>query len=262
VVIDGERERTVAINATADPVSVGVVDAVLVCVKCYSTESAIQSAQPMVGRDTVVASIQNGWGNGEIISQTVVPDRVVLGITYHSATVIEPGRVAHTDAGPTILGPFDTGSLTAAEQIGSALRTAGFDIDVTTDIHRQMWRKLTLNSADLPVAALTGLRSAGTAADPFFSVVEALARETMAVGQVLGFDFSADDEVARLRGVLTAAGEGKASMLQDVENGRRTEIDVINGAVVRLALEFGVPVPTNAVMYDLMKGYEQAHGLS
>jgi 2-dehydropantoate 2-reductase len=262
VIIGPGGERTLAVAATADAATVGHVDLLLVLVKCYSTAAAMQAALPMLGPDTIVASLQNGWGNGDVLAAHVPPERLIVGLTYHGATVLSPGRVHHTIAGPTRLGPLDDRAMRAAERVGAMLADAGFEVEVRPDIRRQMWRKLALNTSDLAVASLTGLTAEGTANDPPYAVVEALARETLTLGNAMGFELDVDAEVADLRQILIDAGDGKASMLQDIERGRRTEVDVIYGAVVRLSKQLGVPTPINSVMYDLIRGFERAHGLS
>ena len=93
------------------------------------------------------------------------------------------------------------------------------------------------------------------------ALVDGLITETVSVGRAQGFDVDESERFEAVHGVLAAAGDGKASMLQDVEGGRRTEIDVINGAVVRVGGDVHVDVPLNTAMVALIKGYEAAHGL-
>ena len=259
VLVTAEGERTLDVAASDDPAAVGVVDAVIVFVKSYQTEAALEFAGPLIGPDTVVATLQNGWGNGDVIARRVPAERVVIGINYHSGTVLEPGRVAHTNTGPTRIGPLTGADTSATDRLAEPLRAAGFEVEVTSDIRRQVWRKLTLNSAALPVAALTRLNAGAMADGPPFRLVEQLARETVEVGHAMGFELDPDEEVDYVRTILVGAGDGKASMLQDVEAGRRTEIEVVNGAVSGIAADLGVAAPLNHAMADLVRGYEQAH---
>jgi 2-dehydropantoate 2-reductase len=259
VLVTDDGERTLTVDASDDPAALGVVDAMIVFVKCYHSQAALEFAAPMIGPDTIVATLQNGWGNGEVIAGHVPADRVVIGINYHSGTVLEPGRVAHTNTGPTKIGPLTGTDTSAAERLAEPLRAAGFEVEVTADIRRQVWRKLTLNSAALPVAALTRLHAGAMADGPAFQVVEQLARETVTVGHAMGFELDPGAEVDYVRSILIGAGDGKASMLQDVEAGRRTEIEVVNGAVASIAASLGMEAPLNHAMADLVRAYEQAH---
>src|SRR5579862_8706735 len=110
------RARTHRVVATAEPSSAGPMDLLLVLVKCYSTEAAIRAAAPMIGARTLVASLQNGWGNADVLGRAVSPEQLVVGITYHSATVLEPGEVEHTDTGATRLGQLHDAATGAAER--------------------------------------------------------------------------------------------------------------------------------------------------
>ena len=260
--VDQQGERVIRVRATTNPASIGKPDVVFVFVKCYQTESALAFGRPLLGDQTLVTTLQNGWGNGDVLAGVVPVDRVVVGINYHSGTVLEPGKVAHTRSGSTVIGPWDGQSEAAARRIGEVFERAGLPTEVTLNIREKVWGKVTLNSATLPVAALTRLR-AGRIGEPgaVLEVVHGLARETVAVGRSLGFEIDPDEEIATIDRVLREAGDGKASMLQDIEANRQTEIDVINGAVVRLGDEHGVPVPLNRVMLALVKGYEQAQGI-
>src|ERR671925_75137 len=98
------------------------VDIVVFFVKCYHTRPAAQSARPLVGPDTVVASLQNGWGNGDVLASVYPPEQVVVGVTYNSGTVLGLGKVAHPGVGPTHMGPFADGSVDGAERLAGALR--------------------------------------------------------------------------------------------------------------------------------------------
>jgi 2-dehydropantoate 2-reductase len=251
------------IPATTDPASLGTVDAVILFVKCYQTEAAAELARPLVGPDTIVASLQNGWGNEDILARHYGAQRVVAGVTYHSARTSELGRVAHTSRGPTYIGPFDGGGLDAAQRLGRALSDVGIETHVTPAIGTQMWQKLVLNCATLPVAALSGLSTSGLGSVPDVrELVLQVAAETCAVARAAGYDVDPAERIETISRALDGGGDGKASMLQDIEAGRRTELDVITGAVLRQARTSGVDAPLNGLLFALVRGYEQAHGLA
>jgi 2-dehydropantoate 2-reductase len=262
VVTKDGRERTVPVAAATDPASVGPVDLAVVFVKCYHTEVAAQSLGPLLGDETAVVSLQNGWGNEEILARHVGVNRVVAGVTYNSGTVVDLGKVAHTGVGPTIVGPFEGADLAGARRVAEALESAGFDVTVSAEIRTEIWKKLVLNAATLPQSALTGLRIAPLGEPgPMLDLVDDAAREATAVARAAGYDIDADERIAMAHGLLSRGGDGKASMLQDFEAGRRTEVDVITGAVLREAERFGIDVPVNRTLYALVKGWERAHGL-
>ena len=113
---DGSRSVT-RLPATDDPSSVGPVDLIVNFVKCYHTEAAIRSAAPMIGSGTAVLSLQNGWGNAPRIAGIVGEDRVLVGLTYHSGMLLEPGRVKHPGSGMTYVGELSGKTTQRLERI-------------------------------------------------------------------------------------------------------------------------------------------------
>jgi 2-dehydropantoate 2-reductase len=263
-VVRGKTERTVPVSATNNPAEVGPVDVALFFVKGYHTEAAARFAEPLVGPGTTVASLQNGWGNGDVLAAAFGPDRLVIGVTYHSGTGAGLGRVNHTNLtdAPTFVGPWTEAGAYRAGTLAALLRAGGFAAEVAADVRSEIWRKVTLNAAALPTSALTGYTAGALAADArMMWLVDELAGEAVAVGLAAGFDIDLHERLEKIHAALPAAGTGKASMLQDVEAGRRTEIATINGAVVRLGAAHGLAVPMNRAMVALVEGYERARGL-
>ncbi len=261
-IVRGEEETTTRVPATTDPGSVGPVDVVVFCVKCYQTASAAELARPLVGPDTVVASLQNGWGNGDVLAKVYPADQITVGVTYHSGLVQAPGRVVHPAEQPTIVGSFTDGKSGDAARLAQALDDAGLEANVVSPIRPEIWKKLILNAATLPTAALTGMNAGAlTACEDTRGLVTDTAREAVTVARALGYDINPQERVDAIHALLAKAGPSKASMLQDFEAGRRTEIDVINGAVMRAADETGVAVPLNRALVQLVKGWESLRGL-
>jgi 2-dehydropantoate 2-reductase len=255
-------ERTVRVPATGDPASVGHVDLAVFFVKCYHTASAAETARSLVGRDTVVASLQNGWGNGDVLAAAYDSGQIVVGVTYNSGTVLELGKVAHPGVGATYLGPFEGDSVEGAERLAQVLQDGGFKAHVTTPIRPEIWKKLILNAATLPTASLAGMNAGAlTAHELMHGLVTDTAREAVVVARALGYDIDEQERVDTIHTLLERAGPTRGSMLQDFEAGRQTEIDVINGAVVKAGDERGIPVPLNRAFVALVKGWESMHGV-
>jgi len=255
-VVRGDEETVTRVPATTDPTSVGEVDIVVFFTKCYHTAVAAEGARPLVGPTTVVASLQNGWGNGDTLAAAFPPEQVVVGVTYNSGLLEGPGRVVHPAEQPTLVGSFvDDGD--GASRLADAIATAGFEASLASPVRPEIWKKLILNAATLPSAALTGMHAGalGECEDTRALVLDTT-REAVAVAQALGYEIDYEERIDTILGLLEKAGPSKASMLQDVEAGRRTEIDVINGAVVKAADEQGVEVPINRALVQLIKGWE------
>lgn len=262
-VVRGEEASITRIRATTDPAEIGPVDAAIFFVKCYHTASAAELARPLVGPATTIASLQNGWGNGDVLAAVYPPEQIVVGVTYNSGLVIEPGVVMHPADQPTLVGPFVNGDAARAERLAGALESGGLTATVATPVRPEIWKKLILNAATLPTAALTGMNAGALAGHAGMrELVAETAREASTVAQALGYPIDAEERVDTILALLERAGPTKASMLQDFEAGRRTEVDVINGAVVDAAATQAVSVPLNRAFVALVKGWETMRALA
>lgn len=249
--------RVIPVRATTDPAGEPPVDMLVLFVKCYATDAALELAAPLIGGGTLVLSLQNGWGNAARITAVVAPERVFAGVTYHSATLVAPGVVDHTAVGRTYLGPVAGGARSDAERLAAALVGAGLEAEVSDEIAALMWRKLMLNASANPIAALTGLRAGALVEVPeVLELIERIVREVAAVGQARGDVIDFDRAVADVRDSLVKAGPAVSSMRQDVAAGRKTEFDVVTGAVLREAEQTGADAPLTRVLHALISGYE------
>jgi len=253
--------RTFQIKATDDATAIGQSEIVIFFTKSHHTEAAASLARPLVGPDSTVISLQNGWGNSDRLATIFPPEQMAMGVSYHSAKVLAPGRIAHTsDTGPTFVGPYQSDkSIERAQGVGDALNGGGIQTIVTADITTEVWKKLILNCATLPVSGLTRLTTGGMGQHAGIGALgDELAREAAAVARGLGLNIDDEERLTTIHNQLAVAGPGKASMLQDVEAQRKTEIEVVNGAVVREGDRLGIPVPLNRAMVALIGGLEQS----
>ena len=252
----GERE-TIRVRATTTPADAGVVDVALVFVKCYHTEAAVKSALPIVGPRTVVLSLQNGWGNAARISAIVGADKVLVGVTYHSATLAGAGHVQHMAKGVTHLGGLGGAADARLPEIAAAFTAAGIETHVSQTIREQIWSKLALNVCSLPTSSLLRCYAGDLVQRPgTVALMQALLREVVAVATALGIKLDYTERWTAISTLLEKATTAKASMLQDVMARRRTEIDVINGAIVAEGARFGIATPHNETLVDLIKALE------
>ena len=259
-----EKDGTVPVipvPATDDPASVGPVDLVVNFVKCYHTEAAIRAAAPMIRSDTAVLSLQNGWGNAPRIASIVGKDRVLVGLTYHSGTLLGPGRVKHPGSGMTFIGKLTEGSDGRLDEVVAAFRAARIETTRSERILDEVWKKLALNACTLPTAALLRfLAHELVAFDGARKMMAAILEEVVAVAGAQGIRLDYEERWNAITGLLEKAVGGKASMLQDVEAGRQTEIEVINGAIVAAGERAGIATPFNSAMVWMVEA-AQAHYL-
>jgi len=262
LIIEGKdgTARTVRVPATTDPASIGPVELVIVFVKCYHTEAAVRSAAPLLGPDTVVLSLQNGWGNAPRIATIVGPERVVVGVTYHSATVRAPGRVLHAGKGPTFLGEIGQPVSGRVQNIAETFQAADIPALPSNTVLEEIWKKLALNAATLPTSATIGITADRLLDTPEMQgLMQALLKEVVAVANAQGISLDFTERWQAISGLLGRLAPGtKGSMLQDVENRRQTEIDVINGAIVAAGEQTGIPTPYSRAIVALVKALERS----
>lgn len=257
---DGSRRHR-AVRVTTDPTEVGVVDLVQVSVKGYHTTAAAELALPMVGPHTYVLSLQNGLKNLQRIQAVVGPEKVVGGVTAYSAMPLSHTLIKYNGGmGGIYIGRYDSADDPGLDRLVDMFIAAGFEAHrIFGDVREPIWRKLLANSSVNAVAALTGLT--GTEIrdiEPANRLVRAMVQEVAAVARAQGFSFPEldhpDDYVIK---TLDWVGDNKVSMLQDIEAGRRTEIDTLTMAVVERGEEYGVDTPLCWALGTLIQTREQ-----
>jgi len=253
----GEQE-TVRVQITDQPASIGVVDLLLVFVKCYHTETAVKNALPIIGPDTTVLSLQNGWGNGPRIAGVVGRERVVLGVCYHSATVLGPGRVLHAGQGKTFMGELDGSDSPRLQRLVKMFNQSGILVEPSGQVLNEIWSKLALNVATLPTSCTVRVTAERLLDTPEMQeLMKALLQEVVAVANAQNIPLDFNERWEAITGLLrNLAPNTKGSMLQDVEARRQTEIDVMCGAIIEAGSRLGIPTPYNRAMLGLIKGLE------
>ncbi|TPI40084.1 2-dehydropantoate 2-reductase [Mesorhizobium sp. B3-1-6] len=251
----------IRVPASTEPSKVGPVDLIINFVKCYHTDAAVRAAAPMISGDTAVLSLQNGWGNAPRIAGIVGEDKVLVGLTYHGGTLLGPGRVKHPGVGMTYIGELSGKTTPRLDKVIETFRAAQIETTKSERILDEVWKKLALNACTLPVAGLLHFMSHELVAfDGTKSLMAAILKEVVAVANAQGISLDYDERWAAITGLLEKAVGGKASMLQDVEARRQTEIEVINGAIVDAGKRIGVATPVNDTMVWMIQA-KQAHYL-
>jgi 2-dehydropantoate 2-reductase len=252
---DGEA-TVVHPPATTDPADIGGVDVVVVLVKARHTETAIEAAAPLIGDETLVVTFQNGFGNVETIRETVPERRVLGGTTEIAARIVEPGTTQNTGDGATVVGGADR---KAARRVADALSQAGIATEVADDAVSHVWNKQFIAVGVKPIAVLTGLRD-GPLAEYHSTrhVLETLVEEAAAVARAKGIEIR-DDPVGFVHDFCDRNYAHLSSALQDAQEERPTEIDYVNGAIVRYGEEVGVATPYNRAVTNLVDGKERSY---
>lgn len=258
------RTETVDVPATTNPADVGTVDLLVLFVKSHQTAAAMADAAPLIGPETAVLTLQNGLGNAETIAERVPEARVLAGVTTHGAIRETPGRVRHTGAGDTTLGRYFDGDETARDEggrladerlraIADRFTAAGLPTEIVDDAPTLLWEKALVNAginAPTALARVTNGQLSDTG--PGRRLVERAVTEAATVARANGYDVR-EDAIDYALSVAERTAVNRSSMLQDVEAGRRTEVEALYGAVVERGERVDVDAPVNRTLADLVR---------
>jgi 2-dehydropantoate 2-reductase len=258
IIVENDRELTVYPKATSSADSVGTVDLVIIFVKSIMTERAVEQNIELIGPETIVLSLQNGYGNIEQIEKFVDRERIIAGTTAHGATMVGPGIIKHAGEGQTHIGSVTGSADSKIEKICELLNKSGFNTTISSNVLKLIWSKLIVN---IGINALTAILHVKNGQLLNFEetrtiMIEAV-KEAVEVANKLGMTFDLGETVDNVMEVTRGTSENKSSMLQDVLNGRKTEIDAINGAVLKEGLKVGISTPVNMVLTNLIRSKEK-----
>ncbi|MFH2146052.1 MAG: 2-dehydropantoate 2-reductase [Candidatus Omnitrophota bacterium] len=248
------------VNITADAAEIKSCDLVIICVKSYDTECAAKSIEKLLGENSHVLTLQNGLGNIEIIAEMVGRERVLAGVTSQGATLIEDGHIRHAGCGDTVIGRLDGKLTVAMRDVRDIFARVGFPTRLSKDINSLIWSKLIINVGINAQTAITRLHNgrlvefAGTR-----EILSLAVSEAVRVAKKKRIKLIYDDPIQKVESVCLATSANISSMLQDVLKKKKTEIDYINGAIVRQAKSFNLPAPTNLMLTNFIKTIESTY---
>ena len=255
--LSGAGDVVGRLRATADAAELPPCDFGIVATKAMHTSSAI-AATAHAFADGCVATVQNGLGNEEALAEHVA--RVIRGTTFPAGKIVAPGHVQWDVKGDTTMGPFEPqpAPFAEVERLADACTRGGMPTAAVQDARGPQWRKVIFNASTNPIGALTGLTHGRVCERPDLrALVSGLVDEGKAVAAAQGIALDSDPEALIDHAAKPeVAYNHKASMLQDVEVRRTTEIDYLNGGIVRFGREHGVPTPLNQAIWALVKGVE------
>jgi 2-dehydropantoate 2-reductase len=242
---------------------IGQADLIIICVKSYDTKEAVTQAKSLLAENTRVLTLQNGIGNIEIINEIVGSERVIGGATNLGATLLEVGKVRHAGHGETVIGRIDGKITVEMRSIREIFNKVGLETRISRDIKGLLWSKLIINVGINALTAITRLNNGrliefeGTR-----RILREAVTEAIRVAKRKRIKLIYDDPLAKVEAVCEATATNVSSMLQDVLKKKRTEIDFINGVIVRQGQELGIPVPINSLLVDLVKTIEASYNLA
>jgi len=251
---DGARV-TVPVACSADAADFHPAALAIIVVKAYDTAAAARHVLPALDETSSVLTLQNGLGNYERIAEAVPEMCVLAGTTTAGATLLGEGHVCEAGKGFAQIGS-PSGAEHRARQAVDLLTRGGIECERTSAIDEALWTKAIVNAAINPLTALTGLRNGMIIEVPELrELLRAVAEEAANVARNCGV-FVREDMAGPIEAICRQTAQNRSSMLQDVSAGRRTEIDFINGEIVRRAEERGVAAPLCRALTALVHGLE------
>jgi 2-dehydropantoate 2-reductase len=255
LVTDEAGTRAVRVPARLFPALAEPADLVIVFTKATATATVAAAAAGAIGDSTLLLTLQNGLGNIEALRAHAPDSRLLAGVSMYGSELVEPGHVTALGSGETIFGPVSPAGAAAAESVGSALSAAGIPTRVTGDALGVIWAKVAFNCVMNTVCSIGSIPVSALALyDDFDSLAMSILTEIEAVARAEGVsvDTAAALGVMKAQFDPAASGTHLASMLQDLMNGRRTEIAHLNGAIAERAAEHGLDAPANALIARLI----------
>ena len=249
-----------ALTAQEMAAQTGTADLIVVLVKSFHTQQAITSATAIVGPNTVVLSLQNGLGHEDVLAEVVGRDKVLAGKTYAGGVMLGPGQIIRgTEGKETYIGELDGRLTERVQRIAQVFNDAGLITHISDNIMGTMWEKLLVNVATGALSGITRLTYGDLYQVPEVKACAlAAVQEAIDVAKASGIRLSIDDpEQPWIKAATGLPPEFKASMLQSLEKGSVTEVDYVNGSVVRWGQKCGVPTPVNQTLVACLKGIER-----
>jgi len=256
-------DRTVRVHATTDAAEAGVCDVAILATKAMHVEQAAQAMRPLLGKDTVVLSIQNGLGGPETAARVLGRERVLVGVVGgFGASIKAPGHAHHNGWELVRLGELSGPVSPRLEKVAELWRSGGFRVKCFNDIDQLVWEKLICNVCFSGTCAVTERTIIEVINDPdAWQVAAACATEAYNVARSRGIRLDFTDPVAYVRDFGMKIPNARPSMLLDHLAGRMSEIEAINGAIPVAAKAAGISAPYNEVISALVRAKERRMGV-
>lgn len=253
--MDGLHGEFVAkVDATINPANAQKADVAIITVNAYNTRDAAEAAKALLKDDGCALTLQNGLGNVEVLIDVLGDTRVMAGLTFHSGDLRAPGQVTHTNKGPTYLGELDKSKSERLLAINERMQKAEVEPVLEDDIMATIWGKFVHNCGLNAICAITDLRPGNIREVPELDEFQTLIiEEVLALVKAKGIEIPEKNPIKFIKD-YSAVKFHRVSMKQHLDRGRMTEIDALNGYVVRESEKLGLKAPYNDALTKLMKG--------
>lgn len=256
----GQRVDTVRLSIMKPEQFTQEVELIIVLTKAFQLEAALSSVSTMITKDTAVLSLQNGLGNAEVIGRFVNVDNIWIGMTMLPVDRTEPGVVTGKGEGGTWFGQADGSCKPFGKKLEAAFSKSGIKVSYDPEITTRIWQKVAFNAGINAVCALTHSTPGVLNQSPFaLDFVKSVAREVAVVANAASIQVDLESVFSTIEYACSHHGEHRPSMLQDLLDGRQTEVDALNGAVALRAKAAGIEAPLNTQLAGLIKLAELGH---
>jgi 2-dehydropantoate 2-reductase len=229
-------------------------DLILLTVKAFDTTLAVKKILPFLSKDTILLSFQNGLDNYEQIKQVIPEEQILLGVTSHGVQFMNPGIIVHQGMGSTVIGEISKKETERIKKIASLFNEAGITIEISHDILNDIWKKAIVNASINPLTSIFSCNNGYLLKNPVLEyLVEKICRESVSVAHQQGHSFSNDELIQITHKVIKDTEQNFSSMLQSIQQGKRTEIDQINGKISEIGIKNKRNASLNLLLTKIVK---------
>lgn len=259
-VVAGDTTVSFPVTVTNDPAMLTACDIILVFVKSYATVPAMDVISSVLSPESRIVTLQNGIGNNEAISRYIPVERIVFGTTTIGATKIDRSTVQYGGSVDIVIGGTD---MSAVDDVQRAFLDAGLSSTITDNPETAVWKKALINAAINPLGAILSVPNGALLENEYALLLQkSIIEESVAVAGALGMHFDTTAVYAATRDVCVKTSKNLCSMLQDVQSKRKTEIESINGAIVRNGAGHGIETPVNSMVATIIHAIEESYTFS
>ena len=256
------REEIYHPHATAEADRLTEADLVLLFVKAGDSEAALESVKHLITPKTFLMTLQNGTGHEKLLLKYATKERVIIGTTNQGSYKLDETSVCHSGLGDTALGAV-SGSGEAFAIVAETFQSCGFPCQISAQVKGMIWNKLMINASSSVLSGILQMPQGYVVENKSaWNMAQKLIKEICSVATADGYPFAADEQIDRIDKHLRNAPGGYTSIYADLKAGRRTEVSVINGAVIEAGKRLGIPTPTHGLILDMVQAMEGRNAIS
>ncbi len=257
IIEQGEKKLKFYPKALVNSKGIGIVDLAIIFVKSTKTEEAILQNKSIIGKNTYVLTLQNGYGNGEKLEKYINKNKIIIGTTGEGCTTVRAGHIKHAGSGDTYIGMFSGIENNILKDLETILINSGFRTYISKEPKILIWNKLIINVGINAITAILRIKNGDILKkESTMKIMKSAVIEAIEVANAKGFDFNCEEMIKKVEQVALKTAENKSSMLQDILNNKKTEIETINGAIIKEGRKLSINTSVNEILTNLIISLE------